>query len=53
LSKHNVIEFESRVIQQDPLSEMLRVESRQLIHQAVEAELQELLEKKLSRMPFD
>jgi transposase-like protein len=44
MSKHNVIELEGRAEISDPLTELLKNGARQLIQQAVEAELQELLE---------
>ena len=43
MNKHNVVELEDREILSDPLTEMLREGAMQLIHQAVEAELQDLL----------
>ena len=43
MKKSNVIELAGRAADTDPLTEMLRVGARQLIEQAVEAELQELL----------
>ncbi len=43
MSKSNVIELEDRDENQDSLTDMLRVGTQQLIQQAVEAELQELL----------
>lgn len=44
MSKHNVIELDGRAEISDPLTELLKNGARQLIQQAVEAELQELLE---------
>ena len=44
MGKDNVVGFRGREADADPLTELLRVGARQLIHQAVEAELQELLE---------
>ena len=44
MSKHNVIELGGRAEIADPLTELLKNGARQLIQQAVEAELQELLE---------
>ena len=43
MGKSNVIEFQGRESRSDPLTELLRVGAEQLIYQAVEAELQELL----------
>jgi putative transposase len=43
MGKDNVVGFRGREADADPLTELLRVGARQLIHQAVEAELQELL----------
>jgi len=43
MSKDNVVELKSPDTIQDPLTEMLRVGAQQLIQQAVEVELQELL----------
>ena len=43
MDKHNVVELQDREILSDPLTEMLREGAMQLIHQAVEAELQDLL----------
>lgn len=43
MSKSNVVEFSRRDRLQDPLTELLRSGARQLIEQAVEAELQDFL----------
>ena len=43
MSKSNVIEFEGRVESTDPLTELLRSGARQLLQQAIEAEVQVLL----------
>ena len=43
MSKSNVVGFDSREKSKDPLSELVRKGARQLIEQAVEAELSELL----------
>ena len=43
MNKSNVVEFSSRDAIVDPLSELLRAGAGQLIYQAVEAELNELL----------
>lgn len=53
MSKSNVVEFEGREGISDPLTELLRVGARQLIHQAVEAELVELLEHYSGRVTAD
>ncbi len=53
MSKHSVIELHSREEQQDPLTEMLRMGAQQLIHQAVDAELQDLLEQHTGRCTAD
>ena len=43
MRKNSVIELSGRVTAIDPLIELLRTGAQQLIHQAVEAELRELL----------
>ena len=43
MNKHNVVALQDREVLSDPLTEMLREGAMQLIHQAVEAELQDLL----------
>lgn len=43
MSKNNVVELNSREMMADPLTELLRSGAQQLIHKAVEAELQEFL----------
>ena len=43
MSKSTVIELSGRDENRDPLTEMLRVGAQQLIQQAVETELQDLL----------
>ena len=43
MSKNNVIELEGREANTNPLTGLLQVGAHQLIEQAVEAELQELL----------
>lgn len=43
MEKNNVVELEGRAENTDPLTELLRTGARQLIQQAVEAELQDLL----------
>ncbi|MEZ5554847.1 hypothetical protein [Haliea sp.] len=41
MSKSNVIEFEGRAESADPLTALLRSGARQLLQQAIEAEVQE------------
>jgi putative transposase len=53
MDKSNVVGFEGREANADPLTEMLRAGARQLIRQAVEAELQELLEHHAGRRTAD
>ena len=43
MAKNNVVEFAGRGTITDPLTELLRTGAEQLIYQAVEDELQELL----------
>ena len=43
MNKNNVVELEGREASTDPLTDLLRRSARQLIHQAVVAEAQELL----------
>ena len=43
MSKHTVVEFAGREEIADPLTDMLRTGAQRLIHQAVEAEIEELL----------
>jgi hypothetical protein len=43
MSKGNVIKLEGRAGITDPLTELLRTGARQLLQQAIEAEVQELL----------
>jgi len=45
MNKSNVIELEGRDENQDPLTDMLRAGAQRLIQQAVEAELQSLLDR--------
>ena len=49
MSKDNVVELKSPATIQDPLTEMLRFGAQQLIQQAVEVELQELLAEHRAR----
>ncbi|MGA7799447.1 MAG: IS256 family transposase [Gammaproteobacteria bacterium] len=49
MSKNNVVELAGRDQVVDPLSELLRAGAEQLIYQAVEAELQELLAEHAQR----
>ena len=53
MNKHNVIEFAGRDPTADPLTQLLRTGARQLIQQAVEAELQELLAQEAGRRTDD
>ena len=53
MGKDNVVGFRGREASADPLTELLRVGARQLIHQAVEAELQELLAEHSERRTVD
>lgn len=43
MTKSNVIDLEGRESSTDALTELLRTGARQLLQQAIEAELQELL----------
>ena len=43
MNKHNVISFQDREFPADPLTELLRSGAKQLLHQAVEAELSDFL----------
>ena len=45
MSKNTVVEFRGREDCSDPLSELLRAGAQQLIYQAVESEVQELLDQ--------
>ena len=42
-SKSNVVELKNHLLNEDPINVLIRQGARQLIEQAVEAELQELL----------
>jgi len=53
MSKNNVVELAGRDQVVDPLSELLRAGAEQLIYQAVEAELQELLAEHAQRRTED
>ena len=53
MSKSTVVEFKDRETIIDPLSEMLKSGAKQLIHQAVEAELAELLSEHAHRKTGD
>jgi len=53
MGKHTVVEFRGREASADPLTELLRAGARQLIHQAVEAELEELLAHHAERRTAD
>jgi len=49
MKKDNVLEFSGREAISDPLTDLLRSGAQQLINQAVEAELQELLSQHSGR----
>ncbi len=49
VGKHTVVEFRGREASADPLAELLSAGARQLIQQAVEAELQGLLAEQSDR----
>ena len=49
MSKSNVIEFEGRAESTDPLTEVLRSGARQLLQQAIESEVKELLAEHADR----
>jgi len=53
MGKSNVIELEGRDASLDPLTELLRTGARQLIQQAVEVELQDLLSEHAERRLSD
>lgn len=53
MNKHNVVELAGRDKIADPLTELLRTGAEQLIYQAVEADLQELLAKHSGRRTED
>ena len=53
MSQHNVVELPGREADMDPLTALLRHGARRLIEQAVEAELQELLEAHRDRRLAD
>jgi transposase-like protein len=53
VSKNNVVELSGRDTLADPLTELLRTGAEQLIYQAVEAELQELLAEHAGRRTED
>lgn len=53
MTKHSVISFKNPEMIEDPLTDLLRSGARQLIHQYIEAELQELLEHCQSRLTDD
>jgi putative transposase len=53
MEKSNVFEFQGRDASADPLTELLRAGAQQLIRQAVEAELQELLVQHSERRTAD
>jgi len=53
MGKSNVVELEGRVGSTDPLTELLRTGARQLLQQAIEAEVQELLAAHSGRLLED
>lgn len=53
MGKSNVVELEGRVGSTDPLTELLRTGARQLLQQAIEAEVQELLATHSGRLLED
>lgn len=53
MENSNVFEFQGRDASGDPLTELLRAGAQQLIRQAVEAELQELLVQHSERRTAD
>jgi transposase-like protein len=53
MSKSNVIEYEGRAGSIDPLTELLRSGARQLLQQAIEAEVQEMLAAHSGRLLDD
>jgi hypothetical protein len=53
MGKDNVVEFRGREASADLLTELLRTGAQQLICQAVEAELHELLEQQAKRRTAD
>jgi len=53
MNKSNVIEFEGRAGSADPLTDLLRSGARQLLQQAIEAEVQELLAAHSGRLLED
>jgi transposase-like protein len=53
MTKNNVLAFAGREAISDPLTDLLRLGAQQLIHQAVEAELEELLSQYSGRRTED
>jgi putative transposase len=53
MSKHNTYELKDRDTITDALTQMLRTGSQQLIHQAVQIELEELLATNAHRLTAD
>ena len=53
MSKHNIFELKDRDTISDALTEMLRTGANQLIHQAVQIELEELLIANAHRLTPD
>jgi hypothetical protein len=52
MSKHNIFEVKDRDTISDPLTEMLRTGSQQLIYQAVQIELEAVPTKNPARVDF-
>ena len=53
MSKHNIFEFKDRETISDELTQMLRTGAHQLIHQAVQIELEDLLAANAHRLTTD
>ena len=53
MSKSNVIELKDRLKNEEPLTKLLRSGAQQLLHQAIEAELAELLAANSGRRTSD
>ena len=53
MNNNNVLEFATRDAISDPLTALLRSGAQQLINQAVEVELQELLSQYFDRRTYD
>ena len=53
MNKHNIFEFKDRDTITDNLTEMLKTGTQQLIHQAVQVELEDLLAANVHRLTSD